>query len=128
MKQDDFTALIEYIDKWNAIEGVKPKNEPLFVVEFIKLLNNYPDDREVTFDGEGAYFGKQVTLEPFSFFGKSPRQLRFEMAYSDTLIKVYTATHDGYWNPEYLSMGKDDVNFEDVKGEVFKFLHRVFGL
>lgn len=123
-----FEKLIEYVDNWNAIEGIKPKNEPLFVIEFAKLIENYPDEREVSFDGEGSYFGKQVTLEPFSFWGKAPRQLSFEVSYDENNISVYKKDHHGFWTPEFLYMKKGDVDFEDVKKLLFDFLLKTFGL
>jgi hypothetical protein len=54
--------LKEYIKNWTIIEGNKPCNEDLFINEFIDLITNLSDDRDVTFDGDGSYFGKQVTL------------------------------------------------------------------
>lgn len=124
----DFSKLIDYVDNWHKIEGIKPSNEPLFVLEFVELLKNFPDEREITFDGEGAYFGKQVTIEPFSFYGKSARQLAFEIAYSNDIIRVYNADHHGFWNPEFINMDKSNIDFEDLKRELFDFLTKIFGL
>jgi len=128
MTQQEFQPLIDYVDNWDKIEGVKPKNESEFIINFFKLLQNFPDDREITFDGDGSYFGKQITLEPFSFYGKSPRQLRFEIAYSKDRISVYTANHDGYWNPEFISIDNTKPEFTQLKSDLYKFLTRIFGL
>src|SRR4051812_12696399 len=105
---DDFKPLIDYIDNWNLIDGQKPNNEPTFLIWFVKLIQNYPDDREISFDGDGSYFGKQVTLEPFSFYGKSPRQLCFEVAYSNDNICVYKKDHHGFWTPCFIAMDKQN--------------------
>lgn len=125
--EKDFDNLIAYIKNWNEIDGIKPCNEETFIKEFLNLINNYPDEMEVTFDGEGAYFGKQVTLEPFSYYGRPPIDLRFEVAYSKTLLKVYSANHNGFWYPEFLSIekGKDEHN---VIGQFYDFLKLIFGL
>lgn len=127
MRMQDFQQLIDYVNDWNN-KDIKPSNEALFVLEFVKLLNNYPDDREISFDGEGSYFGKQVTLEPFSFWGKSPRQLAFEIAYCDTQIVVYKADHNGFWQPPFISMDQSNIDFEDLKNHLFTFLRKTFGL
>jgi hypothetical protein len=124
----DKDALMAYVDNWAAIDGLKPCNEEEFIVLFYKLLAGFPDEREVSFDGEGSYFGKQVTLEPFSYYGRPPSQLRFEVAYSHGSIRVYSANHNGFWYPEFIRMSKGDVGFDSLKGVLFNFLEGVFGL
>lgn len=128
MTEKDFQPLIDYVSNWNSIEGVKPKNEKLFLDYFLLLINNYPDEREVNFDGDGSYFGKQITLEPFSFWGRGNQNISFEIAYNDNNISVYTKNHNGYWTPEFISMTSDNDRFNEVKKCLFDFLYRVFGL
>lgn len=129
MKQSEFEPLIQYVKNWNSIDGLKPNNEPEFINEFIKLIANYPDDREVEFDGEGAYFGKQVTLRPFSYYGKGPRELEFEMAYSPDYISIYTANHHGFWNPEYVKVDrKMHTAFYEIYPVLMTFLKGAFGI
>lgn len=126
--ESDFDPLADYITNWKQLDGLKPSNEPIFIEWFIKLLENYPDDREVEFDGEGAYFGKQVTLKPFSFYGRTSGVLDFEIAYHPDLISVYTAHHHGFWNPEYIKMDKSHNDFSYLHSCLINFLKTVFGL
>lgn len=126
--QEDFKELIEYVDNWNAVQGVKPCNEQVFIEWFLMLIQNYPDYREVSFDGEGSYFGKQITLQPFTFWHRGPRQLAFEVSYSKDEIRVYKADHNGFWQPEFIAMRADNKSFECLKTELFNFLTNVFGL
>jgi hypothetical protein len=127
MKESDFKQLSEYVSEWRT-KDLKPCNEKVFINEFIKLIDNYPDEREVTFDGDGSYFGKQVTLEPFSFYGRSDRNLAYEVAYSNSTIRVYNADHHGFWNPEFISMDSSHEDFTRLKDSLYKFLTTVFGL
>lgn len=129
MKKEEFEPLIQYVKDWQKTEFVKPQNEQLFIDGFITLIKNYPDDREIEFNGEGAYFGKQVTLSPFSYYGyTSCDELMFEVAYCEDKISIYTAHHYGFWSPEFLRMDKTDNRFSELKTELFKFLSNCFGL
>lgn len=120
--------LKEYIENWISIEGLKPCNEELFINEFINLLNTIDDDRDISFDGEGSYFGKQITLHWNSGVWVGDPLINFEIAYSQSSISVYTANNHGFWTPEYLSMTSKDARFDEVKTALFKLLYRVFGL
>ena len=128
MKESDFEKLKQYIRDWNAIDGIKPQNEPLFMFEFVKLLQNYPDEREVEFDGEGAYFGKQVTLLPFSTWGKQSNELNFEVAYDKSEIRVYSGRNNGFWWPEFIRITNVDPDFKPLYDVLIGFLKNVFGL
>jgi hypothetical protein len=128
MTKEEVQQLSNYVIKWIAIDGLKPSNEQEFFDLFIKLLEDYPDDREITFDGDGAYFGKQVTLEPFSYHSRARRELRFEVAYSETTIRVYSANHEGFWYPEFISMDNTNPGFIALKITLFNFLKNAFGL
>lgn len=120
--------LKEYIKNWLTIEGKKPCNEDLFVNGFIDLLNKIDDDRDISFDGEGSYFGKQITLHWNGGVWVGDPLIHFEIAYSESHISVYKADHQGFWTPEYLSMSHKDSRFNEVKKHLFKLLYRVFGL
>ena len=120
--------LKEYIKNWIAIDGQKPCNEDLFVNEFIDLITKLDDERDISFDGEGSYFGKQITLHLNSGVWIGDPLIHFEIAYSQNQIRVYTANHHGFWNPEYLSMSNEHPRFEEVKKPLFKLLYKVFGL
>lgn len=45
--------LSDYISHWKSIEGVKPKNDKLFIDEFCVLLSK-TDNYDITYDGEGS--------------------------------------------------------------------------
>lgn len=128
MKETDFETLKQYIREWNDIEGIKPKNEPLFMTEFVKLLQNYPDERDVQFDGDGSYFGKQVTLTPFSFWGKTSPELNFEVAYDKSEIRIYSGRNEGFWWPEFVRITNVDSDFKPLYDVLIGFLKNVFGV
>lgn len=128
MTEKDLQPLIDYVSNWNNIEGIKPQNEKKFLDYFLLLIKNYPDDREVVFNGEGSYFGKQITLEPFSYWGRPNHLLCFEVSYNENKISVYSASNCGFWVPEFISLSKGDDLFEEVKKVLFDFLYVVFGL
>lgn len=120
--------LRDYIKNWIAIDGQKPRNEDLFIDEFIKLITNLEDDRDIQFDGDGSYFGKQITLHLDSGIWIGDPLIHFEIAYSQTEISVYSAKHNGFWYPEYLSISNEHPRFKEVINPFFKLLYRVFGL
>jgi len=120
--------LKEYIKNWTIIEGNKPCNEDLFINEFIDLITNLSDDRDVTFDGDGSYFGKQVTLHLNSGVWIGDPLVYFEIAYSQTQISVYKANHEGFWVPEFISMYNGHPRFEELRNALLKLLYKVFGL
>lgn len=121
--------LKDYVAKWKSIEGIKPKNEPEFINGFLELLQTLEDDRDISFDGEGSYFGKQVTLSYGAGVWVRDRELSFEICYSRDTISVYRADHDGFWVPEYLYLksGKDK-EYITVSNILFPLLKRVFGV
>jgi hypothetical protein len=127
MKTEDRDAMIAYIDKWNAIDGFKPANEKEFIDLFYKLFLDY-DDRELEFNGEGSYFGKQVTLYPDSMYGKTHRNMRFEVSYNKERISVYSGNHNGFWVPEFINITKNEPEGEALILAFLNFLTGVFGL
>ena len=54
--------LSDYISHWKSIEGIKPKNDKLFIDEFCVLLSK-TDNNDISYDGEGSYFGNQVSIK-----------------------------------------------------------------
>ena len=89
--------LKEYIETWNAADNPKPCNEDIFVKEFLEIINNLEDERDISFDGDNAYGGKQITLRLNSFWYHDKDQVAwFEIAYSPDYVKVYTAKHHGF--------------------------------
>ena len=123
------SGLEEYIRKWSSVDGIKPCNEQDFYELFTELLKSDLDDRDFEFDGDGSYFGKQVSLNVGSAYSWCFRNtLSFEIAYSNDRIKVYTGNHDGFWTPEYIDMDTSDERFNYLKAVLFTKLREVFGL
>ena len=122
--------LKQYLLSWHQNPGQKPENEPAFVDNFIHLLKTLEDERDITFDGDGSYFGKQVTLALNSYYRRAPEEelLQFEIAYDQNTVRVYTARNEGYWVPPYLDMTIQHPKFIEVKTALFALLHKTFGL
>jgi hypothetical protein len=118
--------LKKYIEKWRK-EKLKPCNEVEFIEGFIKMLNSDEYLLDCEFDGDGAYFGKQIIIAYCPHI-RGDRDLSFEIAYSNDKISVYTANHNGFWQPEYLKLESGQARFNDVKEPLFKVLYRFFGL
>ena len=122
-------SLEDYIAKWSSIDSVKPCNEQNFYELFTELLKSDLDDRDFEFDGEGSYFGKQVSLNIGSLYSWGFRNtLSFEIAYSNDRIRVYTGNHNGFWTQEYIDMDSSDERFNYLKAALFTKLREVFGL
>ncbi len=119
--------LKEYIKEWRAIIGIKPMNDVVFIEGFCTLLNGL-ETEDLSFYGDGAYFGKQVIIEYNNNYRYPDGDLRFEVAYSKEQIRVYTASHEGFWTPEYIRLCKGDEHFEKVKDTLYSNLIRLFGL
>lgn len=97
----------EYLEKWNASEAPKPANDPGFIADFLSFLGS----REVEcfeFGGENHYCGYTAIVyedNPRHCFG---RVLGFELAYGVDFVKVFTASHNGFWVPEYICLKGSD--------------------
>lgn len=119
--------LHEYITDWN-LKNIKPKNEDVFIDLFIEWLNSIDDCRDVVFDGEGSYFGRQVSIVKDSIY-KIGYDFGFEISYDfNHTISVYTDKHNGYWWPEYIKLNKGDDRFEEVALSLKRCLLNAFGL
>ena len=117
-------ALKEYIENWNAVDGIKPDNDEVFIKGFIKYLES-EETKEVTFDGDGAYFGKQVSIQPYySYF---PEQYQcYEIAYGDGKIVIYNGMHNGFWVPPYATLKEGDEYYDMVCKSFFNLLKKTF--
>jgi len=122
-----YSKLEEYILNWKGINEIKPVNEDTFLYTFIDLLNTYDECREVSFDGEGSYFGKQISFDVGSYYG-GRGLLDFEIAYSRDKISVYDGRNNGYWVPEYICLDNKDERFKDLKNALSDFLNKMFGM
>lgn len=123
------SGLEDYISKWSSVDDVKPCNEQDFYELFTELLKSDLDDRDFEFDGDGSYFGKQVSLNVGSSYSWGSRNtLSFEIVYSNDRIRVYTGNHNGFWTQEYIDMDASDERFNYLKAVLFTKLREVFGL
>lgn len=115
-----------YIKEWNRYDQ-KPCNENVFIDLFIKYINSIDNSNDVKFHGDGAYFGKQVSIyKDSNYFGSG--LLHFEAAYNKEAIRVYTGNHHGFWRPPYMDLGEKHERFNEVKSIFFPFLRKIFGL
>jgi hypothetical protein len=88
-----------------------PANEPRFLSLYRRMLEYLREDndpRSLSFDGEGAYGGKQFsfTLDPYEPFGAV--QLEVVLQDNDTLV-VYTGRHNGFWVAPFISIQDKDL-------------------
>lgn len=119
--------LESYIQNWQEAEGIKPINEQVFYdlfLEFIKTI----DANEIDFDGNGSYFGSQVSIYKDRNYTYRP-YLYFEISYEiDHKISIYTGVHSGFWTPEYIRMTPDDDRFNLLQSTLIDSLAKAFGL
>ncbi len=122
------TELKEYIKNWKSLDQ-PPKNEPQFIALFLDYIRNIEDERDVEFNGEGSYFGKEISIVENSMFPVYDESGGFEIAYQkDYKISVYRHDNHGFWTPEYLALTPKDDFFIEVQTTLFSLLQRVFGL
>lgn len=119
----------QYIDNWHKQEiGVRPQNEHVFIDLFIDFLKSIDDPNDVEFEGEGAYYGRQVNISKDRNY-KIKRDFAFEIAYDMSYkISVYTDRHEGFWYPEYIKMDVYHPRFDELKTALFNCLKTAFGL
>jgi len=118
-------VLEKYIEKWEAVEGIKPKNQKVFIDSFIEFINKLDDCSVFSFDGEGSYFGKQLSIRR-DFF--SEFDLSFEICFDEKTLSIYTGNHDGLWTPEYVLMSSRHKRFDELMGVIKNKFRWAFGL
>lgn len=117
--------IIEYVGNWKSIPNIKPMNEPEFIELFLEFIAD-GDNLNIKFDGDGAYFGKQVSITRRFSFGYDI--LAMEIAYDSDQIAVYDGNNNGYWTPEYIHVTPNHPEFNKIKQAIFELLTTVFGL
>lgn len=117
-----------YVQTWKEH---KTQNDSKFIDFFLAFLNDNLDTDtsmiEVSFDGPGSYFGKQVTLTENAPFAYS-RETCLEIAYNSNQLSVYTGRHDGFWVLEYLNLTSEHPEFLRVMKTLMNFLNERFGI
>ena len=123
-----FEELKKYIQDWQKVENIKPKNETKFIKLFISFLEQIEDDRDIEFEGEGAYFGKQVSIGLHRATAGTDQYLDFEIAYDNKQISIYTGKHEGFWTPEYVRIDRQHNWFVPLQKQLKATLMSAFGL
>jgi hypothetical protein len=105
-----------------------------FFIDFFKSYTNSSknDNRDIEFDGEGAYFGKQISIREGSFtFGyPTTDATEIEVAYDFVAgnICIYTDNHNGFWVNPYLSIDATHSEYPKLKEALHKMLLDYFGV
>jgi hypothetical protein len=116
--------LINYVVNWKN-DNSKPCNEVQFIDLFLEFINT--NELYFTFDGDGAYFGKQITLCRDAGY-RGHDVLTFEVAYSATQLTIYDGNHNGYWTPAYVNILSTDARFNEIKNSIFTLIKTHIGL
>jgi len=96
----------DYLDKWHKAESPKPVNDEKFIADFIDFMKDKPADH-YEFTGENHYCGYTAVVYEDNPNYCMGRTLAFEFAYDSDFVKVFTANHNGFWTPEYISLKGD---------------------
>jgi hypothetical protein len=103
---------------------------------FVYLFEAYTfsphkDKRDIEFNGEGAYFGKQITIREGSTFGSiNENSVEIEVAYDFTSghIVIYTANHGGFWVKPFLEIKNTHSEYPALKAALHRMLTDYFGV
>jgi hypothetical protein len=93
----------EYLKTWDEAPAPKPSNDPEFVTAFIEYMKDKSAD-DYEFTGDNGYCGHTAILYDVHPRYSFSRAMAFEFAYGVDFVKVFTAYHDGFWVPEYISL------------------------
>ena len=91
-------------------------NQNDFFPDFLAYIDTLSSN-DFVFNGEGSYFGKQITVIEDNYFAREDL-LCFEVAYDNTQIVIYTANHNGFWVKPYCTVNHDNT--------MFKAFYRIF--
>ena len=125
------TTLSDLVEKFKTNDN--RFDHEIFINTFMAWLEAgiESDDIEIEFDGNGAYFGKQVTIKNSEHaLYYDPHSLSFEIAYDINNIVIYTARHNGFWVNPYFSISseKDTSRFYFVYYNLIGHIKKLFGL
>lgn len=93
----------KYLEEWEKEESPKSVNNEKFIADFMEFMKSRDGDH-YEFTGENSYCGHTAII-----YDENPnycmgRTLAFEFAYGIDFVKVFTADHNGFWTPEYISL------------------------
>ena len=118
--------LISYVVNWKHEKGIKPCNEVEFINLFLEFISTI--DLDFTFNGDGAYFGKQITICRDNGYRCGYDELTFEIAYHSTKIVIYDGNNNGFWVPEYACILSSDTRFQEIKDAIFSLIKKHIGI
>ena len=96
-------SIEEYIKKWDGFSGEKPINDPEFISLFIDFIKDKAGEY-FEFEGDNGYCGHTALVYEVPIAHAFTRVMGFEFAYGLDFVKVFTAYHEGFWVPEYISL------------------------
>lgn len=105
-----------------------------FFTDFFKAYTFSPkmDRGDITFDGDGAYFGKQISIREGSAnrFVPTTEVTEIEVAYDFTSghICIYTDNHQGFWVKPYLELKDTHSEYPKLKDALHRMLSDYFGV
>jgi hypothetical protein len=108
-----------------------------FFIDFFKSYTNSStrDNRDIQFDGEGAYFGKQISIREgsanrYGMHTYETEVTQIEVAYDFVAgnICIYSDNHNGFWVNPYLSITQYHSEYPKLKEALHKMLLDYFGV
>lgn len=118
--------LINYVVNWKNDQNIKPCNEVEFIDLFLEFISTV--DLNFSFDGNGAYFGKQITICRDNGYLSGYDELTFEIAYDVNKIVIYNGNHNGFWVPEYACILSTDTRFLEIQNAIFSLIKKHIGI
>jgi len=112
------------IEEFNQTGNEIPPEQ--FFMSFFAYIDCL-ESNDFAFNGEGSYFGKQVTISEDNPFARD-YLLEFEVVYDKCNIVVYTANHNGFWVKPYSSIKSDHPKFNNYHNMLVSILRSKFGL
>lgn len=114
----------DYFQEWSK-QSPKPCNESSFV-EFFKNLLKTIDEDDIEFHGNNCYSGKEISIVPNRrYFGSN---IELDVVYDKDQLKVFTSNHNGFWIPEFISLGCDDIAYKHIMKILMPLLIKTFGI
>lgn len=121
------TTFENKIKQFDAIHGLKPEADEEFIQLFTDFLFKEEENYDIVDINDGAYFGKQIVIKNNRRYFSGP-EVELEIAYDSSTIVVYTANHNGFWVPPYISLSHKHEKFAYVKESLMTFIKTKMGI
>ena len=99
---------------------------------FLAYSDELKDYGDIDFDGEGSYFGKQISIREGSGFGSfiKDEEVEIEIAYDfiSKHIVIYTDNHNGYYAPPFVEIKGTHSEYDKLSKALYRMLSKYFGL